>query len=711
MIDDTSVNESKAADDGENEFNEPDILEQNIAAELEAQPDEEILIEEVLTKELDSTVEHEDEPEEEEEEEEDPDPDEDEIGGENLFSQRFITELRVDFLLADDSIDFHDSESENSSAEEVDDDEMMARAIRATAQQRGLQPKPAFQISNDEPIALDDTDEDEEPQQKARQEKYQSDNERSSEYSVDNNVLGESEAEEEEEDDEPRFSRPKILNSKVLLARRLVKNSFKVLRTKREGLRKIMAARAASIKKHAREQEQESIVPVKVDKPAEEKLDLAPAIIVNPTAKLPPSESLAMDISTEEPKKSPLQEVPSIPDQKESEVVKTSEKSSKTPVENKEKPTVPATTEKTNEESDEKVNEKSSGENSNESSHHDSSLLTEITNCSLDEIFNRYVHKNNDQSPTLDEFQEELFYCLQQNNQEIEKAKLLWNERLHVKYKIRELMETIRRHRAVMEIETFGFKPENAGNNSHPVISSKSSTTTNSETDHFEKNFRMSTESVSRLIQDVRATILKRDEKQRTDDLSANNAGDNSLASQWNNLQSNSAQGRQGQIIDVQSIINDFRQKNPQEIPRRGRRMKNSFGNNYFDNPQSQIDESRAMRSEFMSNVTNNSHDFNSTMKSNQSQSGYPEVSLHPVQNLYKNLANASGPSGSGAGHFGGQKSSLLQSILTKVRLKHFEEVQHSTLIFLAINEKPSWVSSESRVTNHINTCTTINCS
>jgi hypothetical protein len=157
--------------------------------------------------------------------------------------------------------------------------------------------------------------------------------------------------------------------------------------------------------------------------------------------------------------------------------------------------------------------------------------------------------------------------------------------------------------------------------------------------------------------------MLKRDEKQRTDEQTGDGSFDSN--SQWNNLQAAGAQGRQGPIINVQSIINDFRQKNPQEIPRRGRRMKNSFGGGYFEGQQSQMDEIRSGRNDFMSsanNNSNNSNDFSNSLKTN---SGYPEVSLHPVQNLYKNLSSS--PGSSGAASFSGQKSSLLQSILTKV--------------------------------------------
>lgn len=533
---------------------------------------------------------------------------------------------------------------------------MMARAMQNSGKVAPPLAKP-FHVENDEPIALDDSDDDElDHNLSHKAEKYESDNE--SEFSLDNNVIadsGESGEEGEAEESPPR----KI--TKLGMSRKIVVRSLKLLRRKREAKKKTTQLKEASepevkITEPCETAAEEKSMPHPKEEPDPIVTPKEPVQEVN-EAPMKTADVEPMEVTEEPTVKLPLPaSAPPLLEEKRPEPQQNNNHD--TQVNEKKIPTLELG--KPDDLANDELIDKPSAENSNESSRHESSLLTEITNSTKDEIFNRYVLKSNDQSPTLEEFSEELFYCLQMNNQELEKAKQLWNEKLHVKFKIRELMDTIRRHRAVMEIETFGFKPDNPANNSHPVVSSKSSTTTNSETDPYDKHFRMSSESVSRLINDVRASMLKRDDKLRIDDTpGGSNAGESSLASQWNNLNSSSAQGRQGQIIDVQSIINDFRQKNPQEIPRRGRRMKSSFGGgNYYDNQQSQMEDSR----NFMSNVGNNSQEFtSSTMKSGQS--GYPEVSLHPVQNLYKNLANAT-PSGSG---FGGQKSSLLQSILTKV--------------------------------------------
>lgn len=237
-------------------------------------------------------------------------------------------------------------------------------------------------------------------------------------------------------------------------------------------------------------------------------------------------------------------------------------------------------------------------------------------------------------------------------------------------------MERIRRNKAVNEIENFGYKPSAHHDNFNPIISSKSSTT-NSENDHFEKSSRMSSESVNRLIQDVRANVLKRDDKQKAMDLS--NMGesvmfDDSSSFSLSHLQSNN-QGRQGQIIDVQSIINDFRQKNPQEVPRRGRRVKNNFSNHdlsdsHLFSPFNRLDMSA--RSSELSSIAH---------KSRNSGEGFPEISLLPVSNFYKNLSQSYS---SGNMQIGQNKSSLLQSILTKVRKVKFRpSLKKSNLIFL----------------------------
>lgn len=580
-------------------------------------------------------------------------------------------------LLGEESFEYHE-ESEHSSIDS-DDDEMMARAMQASGK-RPQPPTKPFHVNDDEPIALDDSDD--EPPQEAS--KYESDNERSSEFSVDNQVLGDTGESDEDLDDasvHPKPSKPHLL-----LTRRIVKKYVRFSTRKRLVVSRKEPKVQPTVQEQVKEGKKDCAKPEIEENIKRTETSVAESVIT--VEQQNHSEIEVMDVSEttdEPPVELPAQEVPPLIDsllKKSPMEVTQNENSDKNPSKSIAEKIPPKEPAKADEaaiaEPIDHVNDKSSAENSNESSRHESSLLTEISNSTKDEIFNRYVLKNTDQSPTLDEFSEELFYCLQMNNQEIEKARNLWNEKLHVKYKIRELMDTIRRHRAVMEIETFGFKPEPAGTNSHPVISSKSSTTTNSETDLYDKHFRMSSESVSRLIQDVRATMLKRDDKQRGDDLGAgSNAGENSLASQWNSLQANSAQGRQGQIIDVQSIINDFRQKNPQEIPRRGRRMKSSFGSGFYEGQQ------------------DNSHDFtSSTMKSNQS--GYPEVSLHPVNvhNMYKNLVNSSVASGSGVNPFSGQKSSLLQSILTKVCHEHVTSLAHSMITFIFSNQRKAPLGS-----------------
>lgn len=147
-------------------------------------------------------------------------------------------------------------------------------------------------------------------------------------------------------------------------------------------------------------------------------------------------------------------------------------------------------------------------------------LLEEISKNSIEDLFNRFIVENQEQQ-SVEIRCEELSYCLQQNKIDIHKAQQLWNEKVHIKYKIRELMERLRRHRAVMEIEHFGMKPVVASDTTatnNPLISSKSSTTkssksTISETENFEK--QLQTDSVKRLIEDVKASMLKRDTKMR----------------------------------------------------------------------------------------------------------------------------------------------------------------------------------------------------
>lgn len=520
----------------------------------------------------------------------------------------------------------------------------MTRALQASGKRS--EPANLYQMDDDGTIALDDSDD--EPSQ--RKEAVRKDSENSSEYSVNNDVIAESDDSDEEKNELEALRKKQLVKPYVQIARKLVKKSLKFLALRNlEGRRSTEHPNIEKNETEVKESIPESSIANTVSVPSSginnsdknEKNSIAAPKIDNSEEQMDTSENVVE-------KDLPVKEILVVTEKKkQTENLKIDEP----PRQNEDKDEV--SSEKADEVSSEKADEAEKltdkpFDNSSDSSRHESSLLAEIANASTEEIFNRYVVKAADQSPSLDEFSEELFYCLQLNNVEIEKAKQLWNEKLHMKYKIRELMETIRRHRAVMEIEAFGYKPETSGSTSRPVFSSKSSTT-NSETDNYEKHSRMTSESVSRLIQDVRASMLKRDDKLRSEELASGSTGEGTLASQWNSLQSST--GRQGQIVDVQSIINDFRQKNPQEIPRRGRRMKNTFDNNFFESQQDNL------RKEFLSNVNNNSND--SSIKTN---SGYPEVSLHPVQNLYKNLSNASGTS-----NLGIQRSSLLQSILTKV--------------------------------------------
>jgi hypothetical protein len=279
------------------------------------------------------------------------------------------------------------------------------------------------------------------------------------------------------------------------------------------------------------------------------------------------------------------------------------------------------------------------------------SLMNEISCSSVDEIISRYVIRSSDNNLAIsvDDFSEQLFYCLQENKKEIENIQRIWNEKIHLKFKMREIMEKIRRHRVISEIETFGIKPSQDNIQQFNLLSSKSSTTNSTENEHYERSSKLSSQSVNRLIQDVRENVLKKD-KHKNDDMNETYEECSSFGINANIFQSSLNQGRQGQTVDVQSIINDFRQKNPQEIPRRGRRMKSSFPNNYFMSNQIQSQFSKSDDGK----INNTTLDHNS-VKSNSSV-GFPEVSLLPVNSYYKTHSPQYG-----------QKSSLLQSILTKV--------------------------------------------
>jgi outer membrane biosynthesis protein TonB len=458
------------------------------------------------------------------------------------------------------------------------------------------------------------------------------------------------------------------------LARKLLKKSIKIINAKLAEKKKVDEAR--------KEQ--------KIEEVTETVVEEQPAIVIEKekSTEKPaevPEEKVDQELPKEQPTETPQPDEPMQVDESPS---KSAEKECE-PQQNEileekslsEQRTVKETkVEEKNQQISSNADESSQAQTESEEA---SFLLTEISKSNIEDIMNRYVFNNSDNNQqngmtvAVEDFAEKLFMCLQQNKHDIQKAQQIWNEKLHIKYKIREMMERIRRHRAVVDIESFGYKPTH----DNPIISSKSSTT-NSENDHFEKASRMSTESVSRLIQDVRANVLKREEKQRIENhlnVNDSNYDDSNPFAQQN-------QGRQGQIIDVQSIINDFRQKNPQEIPRRGRRFKNSFGGHSMDG------QSPYNRMEV--NARNESYKNNSQ--------GFPEVSLLPVNSFYKNL-----PQSSGGSPFG-QKSSLLQSILTKVIIL-IKIFRVKIIIFIfTVHKKPSWIAAHECVGNFIDTCKTV---
>ncbi|CAO1339910.1 unnamed protein product [Diamesa tonsa] len=346
-------------------------------------------------------------------------------------------------------------------------------------------------------------------------------------------------------------------------------------------------------------------------------------------------------------------------------------------------------------------------------------LLEDISKNSIEDLFNRFIVENQEQQ-SVEVRCEELSYCLQQNKIDIHKAQQLWNEKVHIKYKIRELMERLRRHRAVMEIEHFGIKPVVASDTTatnNPLISSKSSTTkssksTISETENFEK--QLQTDSVKRLIEDVKASMLKRDSKIRMEMESdynsygdANNSfGANAAANNSNNL----SQGRQGPIIDVQTLINDFRQKNPQEIPRRGRRMKNYYGSGgngggggssgYYGEHQQEPQSHRSGNNSFMKTTNgSNNGDYIENKPQQNRRPSYPEVSLHPVQRYYENISNMSSYS-SLPPTPQAQSTSLLHGILTKPNHNFQNHAAPSTSTLARLLTAPERSLHSSRATH-----------
>jgi hypothetical protein len=597
--------------------------------------------------------------------------------------------------------------SENDESEEIsddddedDDDALMVNAMNACQNVNYSNRQQSQQNSmNDEPIALDDSDDDEEVIQDNEDLLSEPEPDES-----DNESLEEEQEDEEELTEESFRTRMFRTNPRYYIARTLVKRSIRFVNDRKRHARpKTMEKIDDDVKEDQGETSNANVLLNENDAAKEE----SKIIETLPEESTKQSETIVEKMEVDEV---PVDELnTTVIEKQENEVIATdsndnnkkedrSSPANQAPLKdqqlgNNSKTIVEVNGEKVNTQDHHQVDSKSPpamSENTNLNSlegHNGSGsgLLNEITACDIDELMNRYVFRTNNDSqqsaqqqqapPSMEDFSEELLYCLQQNKLEIQKAQQVWNEKIHVKYKIRELLERTRRHKAVIEIETFGFKPSSDNLTSNLMISSKSSTTTNSENENFDKSSRMSSEAINRYVQDVRVNVLKKEDKQQQqhhlqqrsmDEFSSSANMNESLNDLHNLSQANSqAAGRQGQTIDVQSLIKDFRQKNPQEIPRRGRRMKSSFGNSFMmESPlQSHFNKSD-MR------LSNAQSEFNNSIKSNHSSGGFPEISLLPVNNFYKNLSMNSSSSNNnnpGSSNYSGQKSSLLQSILTKV--------------------------------------------
>ncbi|KXJ79630.1 hypothetical protein RP20_CCG000186 [Aedes albopictus] len=91
--------------------------------------------------------------------------------------------------------------------------------------------------------------------------------------------------------------------------------------------------------------------------------------------------------------------------------------------------------------------------------------------------------------------------------------------------------------------------------------------------------------------------------------------------------------GRQGVIKDVKSIIADYRQKHPEQVPRRGRRLKNIPGSGFEGiTITNKSGSSRMPELGFLLGEQQQQSQQNSAA-SNLSKNSYPEVTLHPVMN------------------------------------------------------------------------------
>ncbi|XP_058466566.1 MATH and LRR domain-containing protein PFE0570w-like isoform X2 [Malaya genurostris] len=141
-----------------------------------------------------------------------------------------------------------------------------------------------------------------------------------------------------------------------------------------------------------------------------------------------------------------------------------------------------------------------------------------------------------------------------------------------------------------------------------------------------------------------------------------------------NHQQGNQLQvGRQGVIKDVKSIIADYRQKHPEQVPRRGRRLKN-IPNSGYDKSGAASAASRMTELSFLLAAAEQQSQQNAA--ANLSKGAYPEVTLHPVLNSNSNSGSNAVDMNQSAGsntsvnqsqnNNNNSTNSLLHGILTK---------------------------------------------
>lgn len=346
--------------------------------------------------------------------------------------------------------------------------------------------------------------------------------------------------------------------------------------------------------------------------------------------------------------------------------------------------------------------------------------IEEVRNASIDTLFKKYNH--------LDKFKDTLEAHLETTRLEIHRFEQLWNEKLRIRMKIEECLHRIDRRNFIKQ-EKFNepaneerpiasnANPEEKSDQPEELENSRTQQNQNSSINkvdpvinNFNFDFNLECEKVLKRAREIserqplsRFSLLGNlDESGSkllplTSSPSNNGTNNNSNNNNNNNNSSYLIQGRQGPIIDVQSIIADFRQKNPQDIPRRGRRLKNvgdlqsqlhghslqqsatsPFNGNSFSaknqssengNNSNNTPINAAELQELLAKAHGSSMNFHPALAAVSNQESLrnqklPEISLYPVHNFYNNTPTTST---SAAGTSPGSASnSLLHGILTK---------------------------------------------